>query len=107
MKTTITRKMAYIGAGAGLVLFALYGLLFGSMLGGAAGINIAGWLFGLPLHPGLIARAIVLVSMLAGVLVAGIVIVTTTTTIGWLVGKVLEPKGQAVGGAEAAKAGHK
>ncbi len=104
MKTTITRKMAYIGAGAGLVLFALYGLLFGSMLGGAAGINIAGWLFGLPLQPGLIARAIVLVSMLVGVLVAGIVIVTTTTTIGWLVGKVLEPKA-AVG--EAAKAEHK
>ncbi len=107
MKTTITRKMAYIGAGAGLVLFALYGLLFGSMLGGAAGISIAGWIFGQPVAPGILARVIVLVCMLTGVLVSGIVIVTTTTTIGWLVGKVLEPKGQAVGGAEAAKAGHK
>ncbi len=107
MKMTITRKMAYIGAGAGLVLFALYGLLFGSMLGGAAGLNIAGWLFGIPVQPGLIARMIILMSMLVGVLVAGIVIVTATTTIGWLVGKVLEPKAQAVEGAEAAKAGHK
>jgi hypothetical protein len=90
MKTTIARKTAYIGAGAGLVLFALFGLMPGSLLGGAMGINIAGWLFGLPLHPGLISRIIVLVSMLIGVLVAGIVIVMATSTLGWLVGKALE-----------------
>jgi hypothetical protein len=90
MKTTLARKTAYIGAGAGLVLFALFGLLPGSLLGGAMGINIAGWLFGLPLQPGLVSRVIVLASMLIGVLVAGIVMVTATSTIGWLVGKVLE-----------------
>jgi len=90
MKTTISRKTAYIGAGAGLVLFALFGLMPGSLMGGAAGINIAGWLFGLPLQPGLLSRVIVLSSMLVGVLVAGIVMVTATSTVGWLVGKVLE-----------------
>jgi len=90
MKTTIARKTAYIGAGAGLVLFALFGLLPGSLLGGAMGINIAGWLFGLPLQPGLLSRIIVLASMLVGVLVSGIVIVTTSSTIGWLVGRALE-----------------
>jgi hypothetical protein len=90
MKTTIARKTAYIGAGAGLVLFALFGLLPGSLLGGAMGINIAGWLFGLPLDPGLVSRVIVLASMLIGVLVAGIVMVTATSTVGWLVGKALE-----------------
>lgn len=90
MKTTIAKKGAYIGAGAGLVLFAIFGLLPGSLLGGAAGINMAGWLFGLPLEPGLISRAIVLISMLVGVLVAGIVIVTATTTVGWLVGRLLD-----------------
>ncbi len=90
MKTAIARKAAYMGAGAGLVLFALFGLMPGSLLGGAAGINIAGWLFGLPLQPGLLSRIIVLVSMLTGILVAGIVIVTATSTVGWLVGKVLE-----------------
>jgi hypothetical protein len=90
MKTTIARKTAYIGAGAGLVLFAIFGLMPGSLLGGAMGINIAGWLFGLPLHPGLISRIIVLVSMLIGVMVAGIVIVMATSTLGWLVGKALE-----------------
>ncbi len=90
MKTTLARKTAYIGAGAGLVLFALFGLLPGSLLGGAMGINIAGWLFGLPLQPGLVSRVIVLASMLIGVLVSGIVMVTATSTIGWLVGKALE-----------------
>jgi hypothetical protein len=44
MKITIARKTAYIGAGAGLVLFALFGLMPGSLLGGAMGLNIAGWL---------------------------------------------------------------
>jgi len=90
MKNTMARKGAYIGAGAGLVLFAIFGLLPGSLLGGAAGINVAGWLFGLPLEPGLISRAIVLVSMLVGVMVAGIVIVTAASTVGWLVGRMID-----------------
>src|SRR5512146_86526 len=101
MKNTIARKTAYIGAGAGLVLFALFGLLPGSLLGGAAGINIAGWLFGLPLDPGLISRVIVLLSMLAGILIAGVVIVTASTTVGWLAGKLLEPRAYAAESAEA------
>jgi len=90
MKNSIAKKGAYIGAGAGLVLFAIFGLLPGSLLGGAMGINVAGWFFGLPLDPGIISRAIVLISMLVGVLVAGIVIVTATTTVGWLAGRLLE-----------------
>ena len=106
MKTTIARKTAYIGAGAGLVLFALFGLLPGSLLGGAMGINIAGWFFGLPLQPGLISRVIVLASMLIGVLVSGIVMVTATSTIGWLVGKALE-SGTSVKEIDEAKASHK
>jgi hypothetical protein len=106
MKTTISRKTAYIGAGAGLVLFAIFGLMPGSLLGGTMGINIAGWLFGLPLQPGLLARVIVLASMLIGVLVTGIVIVTATSTVGWLVGKVLEPRTPTKEDAGEAKAAH-
>lgn len=107
MKTTIAKKTTYIGAGAGLVLFAFFGLMPGSLLGGAMGINIAGWLFGLPLQPGLISRVIVLVSMLIGVLVAGIVMVTATSTVGWLVGKVLESGAHATEEREEAKAAHR
>lgn len=90
MKTSLTKKAAYIGAGAGLVLFAMFGLLPGSLLGGAAGVNIAGWLFGMPLEPGLVSRAIVILSMLLGVLVSGIIVVTATSTLGWIVGKALD-----------------
>ncbi len=90
MKNSISKKTAYAGAGAGLVLFALFGLMPGSLMGGVAGINIAGWLFGLPLEPGLIPRVIVLASMLAGVLVSGVGIVTATSTLGWIIGRALE-----------------
>ncbi|HWR73402.1 MAG TPA: hypothetical protein VN604_09540 [Nitrospirota bacterium] len=104
MKTTgAARKGAYIGAGAGLVLFALFGLLPGSLIGGAAGINVAGWLFGLPLEPGLVSRVIVLMSMLVGVLVSGIVIVTAASTVGWLAGRVVESGAAAKEAGEEAK----
>ncbi len=102
MKNSISKKTAYIGAGAGLVLFAFFGLMPGSLIGGAMGINIAGSLFGLPLQPGLVSRMIVLGSMLVGVLVAGIVIVTACSTVGWLVGKLLESGARAEEGEEAA-----
>jgi len=90
MKTTLSRKTAYIGAGAGMVLFAIFGLLPGSLLGGAAGIKLAGMLFGLPLESGIMQRVIVLASMLIGVMASGITIVTATTTIGWLAGAALQ-----------------
>lgn len=94
MKNKLSRKTAYIGAGAGLVLFAIFGLLPGSLIGGALGIKFAGMLFGLPLEGGLVAKAIVLSSMLLGVLVSGIVIVTASSTSAWLLGRVLEATAQ-------------
>jgi hypothetical protein len=100
MKTTIAKKTAFIGAGAGLVLFALFGLIPGSLLGGAAGIKVAGSLYGLPLESGIMARAMVLTSMLIGVLASGITIVTATSTAGWLLGNtadmMLRSTGEAV-----------
>ena len=90
MKISTARKGAYLGAGAGLVLFAIFGLLPGSLLGGAAGISLAGSIFGLPLDPGIVSRVIVLASMLVGILVAGIVIVTASSTVGFLVGRLLQ-----------------
>jgi hypothetical protein len=89
MKTTLSKKAAYIGAGAGIMLFALFGLLPGSLLGGAAGIKFAGLLFGLPLEPSIISRAIVLTSSLGGVLISGIAIVTASTSTAWLLGKLI------------------
>ncbi len=90
MTTSLSRKTAYIGAGSGLVLFSIFGLLPGSLLGGAAGIKFAGMLFGLPLEPGIFSRAIVLGSMLVGVMVSGMTIVTASSAAGWLIGKMLQ-----------------
>jgi len=90
MNTTLSKKSAYIGAGAGMTLFALFGLLPGSLLGGAAGIKLAGMLLGLPLESGILQRVIVLASMLVGVMVSGLTIVTATAAMGWLTGSALE-----------------
>ena len=89
MKTTLSKKTTYIGAGAGIMLFAFFGLLPGSLLGGAAGIKFAGLLFGLPLEPSVISRAIVFVSALTGVMISGIAIVTATSSMGWMLGKLI------------------
>lgn len=91
MKTNeMARKMAYIGAGAGLVLFAVVGLLPGSFLGGVIGLNIAGSLFGLPVSSALIPRLIVGMSMLMGILVSGIIFIAGSSVIGWLIGYVID-----------------
>ncbi len=90
MKNTFSRKATFVGAGAGLVLFVMFGLLPGSLLGGAAGLKFAELFFGLPLEPGLMSRAIVLASMLVGVLASGITIVTATSAAGWLVGNTAD-----------------
>ena len=94
MRTTLSRKTAYIGTGAGLVLFAIFGLLPSILLGGAAGIKLAGLFLGLPLDPGIVSRAIVLASMLVGVVFAGIMILAAMSTLGWLVGRLLEGSAQ-------------
>jgi len=83
----------YVGTGVGLVLFILYGLLPGSFLGGVAGLKIAGALFGLPLEAGLIAKSIVLVFILLGLLLSALTIIFVSIIasiifgcgIGWLI----------------------
>ena len=89
MKNSRSKQGAYAGAGAGLVLFGLFGLLPGSLVGGAMGVSAAGMLFGLPLEPGLLSRMIVLGSMLLGIMVSGIMIVTASSSVGWLAGQAM------------------
>jgi hypothetical protein len=83
-------KLIYIGAGAGLVLFAIYGLLPGSFLGGIMGLNLTGLLFGYPVTSDLIPRMIVALSMLIGVMVSGLIFLIGGTMIGWLVGTAID-----------------
>jgi len=91
MKGTVAKNMAYVGAGVGLTLFALFGLLHGSLIGGVLGLQISGAMFGSPVEPGLIQRIIVALSMLMGVLVAALVCVIGSATVGYVIGLVIDP----------------
>ncbi len=86
----MAKKGLYIGIGAGLVLFALVGLLPGSFIGGVVGLNIAIGILGLPVSPSVLSRLIVGVSMLLGVMLAGVVFVVGSALIGWLTGHVID-----------------
>jgi len=88
--TTYTKKLAYMGAGCGVVLFALFGLLPGSFLGGVMGLNIAVTMFGTPVEAGLIPRVIVAASMVVGVMVSGMMSIMASTTLGWLIGTIVD-----------------
>src|SRR5512144_1199805 len=87
---TYAKKLTYIGAGCGVVLFAVFGLLPGSFLGGVMGLNIAGMLFGLPLASGVVSRLIVAASMVTGVMVSVIMFITASSLAGWIVGTVVD-----------------
>ncbi len=90
MKERYTQKLAYIGAGCGIVLFAIFGLLPGSFLGGVMGLNVAGTLLGVPVASGVASRLIIAVSMMAGVMVSCIMFITACSLAGWLVGTIVE-----------------
>ena len=88
--TNYTKKLAYMGAGCGVVLFAVFGLLPGSFLGGVMGLNIAGIMFGTPVGAGLLPRMIVAASMVVGVMVSGTMFIMASTTLGWLIGTIVD-----------------
>ena len=91
MKTgEATKKGLYIGVGAGLVLFALVGLLPGSFVGGVAGLNIAVGIFGLPLSATVLPRIIVGASMVLGIMLSGLVFVAGSAIIGRFVGSAID-----------------
>ena len=88
--TTYTKKLAYMGAGCGVVLFAVFGLLPGSFLGGVMGLNLAGILFGTPVGAGLLPRMTMAASMVVGVMVSGTMFIMASSTLGWLAGTVAD-----------------
>jgi hypothetical protein len=86
----MSEKGLYIGAGAGIILFAVIGLLPGSFIGGAIGVNIATKLFGSPLEASLLPKLVVVAAMAVGTLAAGLVFVVGTSSVGWLIGSLLD-----------------
>lgn len=89
-KGKMARKGLYIGAGAGLAVFAVAGLLPGSFIGGLLGLNIAGSLLGSPVGDSLLPRMIVGVSMLLGAIMSGAIFVTGSSLIGRLAGTAID-----------------
>jgi len=86
MKTTASKTGAYVGAGIGLALFALFGLLYGSFIGGIVGLHLTGQVFGSPAEFGILARMLLALGVMFGVLLAAVVCVTGSAIIGYLVG---------------------
>ncbi len=89
-KATLKSRLALVGAGIGLGLFAFFGILYGSLLGGVIGLNVAGFIFGSPVAPSVIARAVIALSMLIGVMVSGLMFIASGASLGWLIGLVVE-----------------
>jgi len=86
----IAKKGLYLGTGAGLVFFALTGLLSGSFIGGVIGLKVAGGIFGTPVGVQLLPRLIVAASMVLGVMAAGFIFVGGGAIWGWLAGHVID-----------------
>jgi hypothetical protein len=86
----MSEKMLYIGAGAGIILFVIIGLLPGSFIGGAIGVHIAAKIFGTPLETSLLPKLIVGVAMILGTAGAGLFLVIGTSSIGWLIGHIID-----------------
>jgi hypothetical protein len=91
MKSSIANRLSYIGAGIGLTLFAIFGLLYGSFLGGVIGLNIVNLLSGAPLASSIIARVIVALGMITGILLSCAIFVVGCGAVGWLIGTVIDP----------------
>lgn len=85
-RNELMKKCGLIGSGVGVALFAVFGLLQGALLGGAAGLAIANHVFGettLQLMANeLLPRMIVAGSMLAGVIFSFVFFVITGATLG-------------------------
>ena len=60
-----------IGAGIGLALFLAVALLPAMLYGGYAGVLLAGGIFGTPVEPTILARALIVFGMVLGVVAVG------------------------------------
>lgn len=65
------RTPTLIGAGIGLALFAALALLPALLYGGYAGLLLAGGIFGTPVVPTLLPRALIVFGMVLGVVGVG------------------------------------
>lgn len=86
----ITRKSTLIGAVGGFILFTVVGLFPSSFIGGVIGLEIAKYFLGSSLSTELLARSIVGISMVIGIITAGLTFIIGASFIGWLFGYVVQ-----------------
>lgn len=86
----LAKKGLYVGTGTGIILFALVGLLPGSFVGGFIGLKMAEAIFGVAMAGTILARVLVAVSMMMGVMVSALVFIFGAGVMGWAVGYALE-----------------
>lgn len=86
----IQKRGLIIGAIAGTILFTVFGILPGSLIGGVMGLNIAEGLFGSPVSTDLVPRIIVATAMVVGVFVSGIITVLASALLGMAGANILK-----------------
>ena len=75
-----------VGAGIGLALFLAVALLPAMLYGGYAGVLLAGGIFGTPVEPTILARALIVFGMVLGVVAVGSLFVVVGAAAGAAVG---------------------
>ncbi len=75
-----------VGAGIGLALFLAIALLPALLYGGYAGLLLAGGIFGTPVEPTLLPRALIVFGMVMGVLAVGSLFAVVGAVAGTAVG---------------------
>jgi hypothetical protein len=85
-QTRLAGTLSLVGAGMGLTLFAIFGILYGSFFGRVVGLNLAGAVLGQPVEPSVLGRTFVALGMLLGVMVSGTMFIAGGASLGWLAG---------------------
>jgi hypothetical protein len=75
-----------IGAGLGLAVFLAIALLPALLYGGYAGLLLAGGIFGTPIEPSLLPRALIVFGMVMGVVAVGSLFAVLGAAVGAAVG---------------------
>ncbi len=83
-----------IGAAIGLALFLAIALLPAMLYGGYAGVLLAGGLFGTPVEPSLLARALIVFGMVLGVVAVGSLFAVAGAVAGAAVGALTAVTGR-------------
>jgi hypothetical protein len=83
-----------VGAGIGLALFLAIALLPAMLYGGYAGVLLAGGIFGTPVEPTLLARALIVFGMVLGVVAVGSLFAVAGAVAGAAVGALTAVTGR-------------